>query len=95
MYTRYSTSLQRRADVLALVCADTTENVLFADVLKEMTHDIYMLSFGSDGVIDGEDADLRQILSYPNLKVVHYCGYEFCADDVFDEFPGIKFEPIY
>lgn len=76
----------------------TFEDAEFDQVEKDMNNDIYCLHLGHDGVICGNEVDVRKVLSYSGLKIVEYCGY-YMNDkiiDIFDEngYKHIKFVPI-
>ncbi len=70
----------------------------FADVVKDMTDDIYVLHLAHDGVISGTDDDVRKVLSFKGLKIVEYCYYytELNVLSMFEDkkFSHIKFVPI-
>lgn len=73
--------------------------ITFDNVVQDMNDDIYLLSLGHDGVIEGKVEDVRIVLSYKNLKIVQYCGYymEECIEEIFEsgKYPQIDFVPIF
>lgn len=71
----------------------------YGDVVEDMTDEISYLCLGHDGVIEGEDEDVRKVLFFGGLETVQYCGY-YTADnvtDIFEEeqYSHIKFVPQY
>jgi hypothetical protein len=76
-----------------------SNEIKFDQVEKDMANDIYCLSLGHDGVIFGDENDVRKVLSYSGLKVVEYCGYymDDKITDIFGEslYNHITFVPIY
>ena len=69
----------------------------FATVVEDMNEDIYVLSLGHDGVINGKDEDIHKVFSYPNLKIVEYCGYytDENIGEIMDKYSNINFVPIW
>lgn len=57
------------------------------------TEEIYL---GHDGVIEGEEEDIRAVLALPNIKLIYYCAYYTQYNtSIFEDFPHIKTISIY
>ena len=65
----------------------------FANVVDDMTDDIYLLNLAHDGVTKGTDEDVRKVLAFPSLKVVEYCGY-YIAENVWKIFEEEQYKHI-